>query len=102
MEIREAQQRAHANAVKRGWDKTPVDTYFCLTYGELAEAFQARKENNIAELGDELADVLIYTVGIAAKFDIDIDAAVLKKIQRNENREYKKVNGYYVKTKDEA
>jgi NTP pyrophosphatase (non-canonical NTP hydrolase) len=39
-----------------------------------------------AALADELADVLIYTVRLASVAGVDLDAAVLSKLERNESK----------------
>ena len=43
-------------------------------------------ENNYQELQDELADILIYCTLMADKLDIDLDEAVMKKLNKNQKK----------------
>ena len=94
--MRDLQKRAYENKIKHGFNVTDVNLEFCLTYGELGEAYEAyiKKHDN---LGEELADVLIYLLGISQIVGIDLQDEVLKKMAINEAREYVKVNGVLVK-----
>jgi NTP pyrophosphatase (non-canonical NTP hydrolase) len=47
-----------------------------------------------------LADVAIYLFGLAAILNIDIEDEILKKVEKNRKREYQKINGVNVRTKD--
>ncbi|WP_135663535.1 nucleotide pyrophosphohydrolase [Halorhabdus rudnickae] len=40
----------------------------------------------MAAVRDEMADVMIYMIGLANQLDIDLQAAVAEKIERNEER----------------
>ena len=74
---------------KNGFNITNVEKEFCLCYGEMAEAYDAYRKND-GSLGEELADVTIYLLGIAEILGIDLEAEVLRKININENRDFKK------------
>ena len=52
------------------------------TEGQLALSHPATK----AEIGDELADVLIYAISFALQADLDISEIVQAKMERNETR----------------
>ena len=62
--------------------------------GELLELFQWLTEAQSAgpdatlrrEIAHELADILIYTVRLADRLDIDLDAAVAEKMQINADK----------------
>lgn len=81
------QRRVFRNKESKGFNVTNVDREFCLTYGELAEAFDAFKTKS-ETVGEELADATIYLLGIAEMLGIDLGAEVDKKIEINEKREY--------------
>lgn len=49
------------------------------------------------DLGEELADVAIYLLGISEILGIDLENEILNKIEKNSKRVYKKVNGCLVK-----
>ncbi|MBQ7927501.1 MAG: nucleotide pyrophosphohydrolase [Methanobrevibacter sp.] len=50
---------------------------------ELLEHFQWGKEYNITEVGEELADVLIYCMYMADALDLDIKEIILDKMEKN-------------------
>jgi NTP pyrophosphatase (non-canonical NTP hydrolase) len=97
--ISELQKRAWDNKVKHGFNLTNVEREFCLLEGEVSEAYLAwlRKEDG---LGSELADVFIYLAGIAEMNGIDLESEILKKMEINEKRVYKK-NDAGILIKDE-
>lgn len=45
------------------------------------------------DLGEELADVAIYLLGISEILGIDLEKEILYKINNNVHREYKIING---------
>ncbi len=96
MELREMQKKAYENKIKHGFNVSDVNFEFCLTYGELAEAYEAwlKKHDNT---GEELADVVIYLLGLSEILGIDLQSEVERKIAINEKREYVNVNGVLVK-----
>lgn len=58
----------------------------------MAEAYEAyRKKKN--DLGEELADVVIYLLWISEILGIDLEKEILYKINNNVHREYKIING---------
>lgn len=89
------------NKIAKGFNTTDVNLEFGLTYGELAEAFEAYHKK-LPDLGEELADVAIYLLGLAAILKIDLEEQILKKVEKNKKRKYKKINGVSVKVKNEA
>ena len=75
---------------------TDINMEFCLTYGELGEAYQAwlKKHDNV---GEEIADVVIFLMGLSEILGIDLEKEIENKIEINKKRLYKKVNGVLVK-----
>ena len=72
---------------------------FCFLYGEVAEAYEAyRKKKD--DLGEELADVAIYLLGLSEMLDFDLEDEIMKKVSKNERRVYKEVNGVKVRVSD--
>ncbi len=59
VDLKKLQKEIYQNKVDKGFNVTDVNKEFCLTYGEVAEAYEAwRKKKD--DLGEELADVAIY------------------------------------------
>ena len=65
----------------------------------MAEAYEAyRKKKN--DLAEELADVVIYLLGISEILGIDLEKEILLKIIKNVHREYKVINGVTTRVKE--
>ena len=87
------------NKVNKGFNVTDIFKKFCLAYGEMVEAYDAyRKKKN--DLGEELADVVIYLLGISEILGIDLEKEILYKINNNVHREYKIINGVNTHVKE--
>jgi NTP pyrophosphatase (non-canonical NTP hydrolase) len=83
---------------KRDWKKfhTPKDLSVGITTesSELMEIFRFKKEHeqekvlneNREAVEDELADVLFFTLRFADLYDIDLQEALDKKLEKNRNR----------------
>lgn len=90
--IRNIQKEIFDNKVKKGFNTTNVEIEFCLTYGELAEAFEAYKKK-LPTVGEELADVAIYLYGMAEILGFDLNNEIVKKVNKNKDRVYRVENG---------
>ena len=51
-------------------------------------------------LGSELADIAIYLLGISEILGIDLESEIERKIEINEKRQYKNVNGVNTRIED--
>lgn len=97
-DLKKYQKLVYENKVQKYFNVTNIETEFLLIYGEIAEAFEAYKKNEMANLGEELADVAIYLLGLSEILGIDLDEEIAKKIEINQNREYvSDANGYMKK-----
>jgi NTP pyrophosphatase (non-canonical NTP hydrolase) len=65
----------------------------------MSEAFEAY-DKKLPSIGEELADVAIYLYGIAEILDVDLNQEILKKVEKNERRVYKKVDGITVRVSE--
>jgi len=92
IDLKHLQQRAYQNKVKQWFNIKDVNMEFSLTYGELAEAYRSYYKK-LPDLPEELADVVIYLLWLAEILHIDLEKEVLKKMDINEKRIYKKING---------
>ncbi|MEM2598905.1 MAG: nucleotide pyrophosphohydrolase [Thermoproteota archaeon] len=84
----------------RGWEKyhNPKDLAeaVCIEAAELLEVFQwstveeasswRNDASKMESIRDELADVLIYCLSMANTLGIDLSEAVLKKLEKNEEK----------------
>lgn len=92
MDLREVQKAVYQNKVNKGFNITNVDKEFCLLYGEVSEAYDAWKKKQ-DDVGEELADVAIYLLGLAEILGIDLATEIENKVAINKEREYKKIDG---------
>lgn len=100
MNLDEIRKKLAAFAAERNWDQfhTPKNLSMALAAeaAELLEIFQwltdeqsreiASNENEMAQVREEIADVMIYLIRLADKLDVDIEEAVLDKIELNEKK----------------
>lgn len=84
MDIRAVQQRAWANKLAKGFNIDDVALEFGLLTAEVSEAFTAWRER-LPDLGEELADILIYLAGLAQMTGIDLGAEVENKLAKNDS-----------------
>ena len=99
MDLREMQKVVYKNKVDKGFNVTDINKEFCLLYGEVAEAYEAwikKKE----DLGEELADIAIYLLGLSEILGVDLASEIENKIEINQEREYKTINGVLKRTSD--
>ncbi len=96
MELNEMQKEVWENKLEKGFNTTNVEKEFCLLYGEVGEAFDAyRKKKD--DLGDELADIAIYLMGLSQMLGKNLSDEIEHKMKINKNRKYKDVNGVKIK-----
>ncbi len=92
IDLRKIQKEVFQNKLNKGFNTTDVNKEFCFTYGELSEAYDAyRKKKD--DLGEEIADVAIYLMGLSEMLGFDLEDEIMKKIEKNYKRKYKNING---------
>lgn len=96
IDFKQLQKDVYQNKVNHGFNVTDLNMEFCLAYGELAEAYMAWLKSK-EDLGEELADVVIYLMGISEILGIDLESEIVHKIDKNSKRVYKKINGVFIK-----
>ncbi len=99
IDIKEIQQKIYENKIEKGFNTTDVNFEFLRLFEEVAEASNAhfKKKDDLAE---ELADVAIYLFSLANMLKIDLEKEINAKIDKNFKREYRKINGVRVRTKE--
>lgn len=90
--IKELQKEVYQNKINHGFNTKDINMEFCLTYGELGEAYAAwlKKKD---DLGEELADVAIYLLGISEILGFDLEKEIVNKMEKNSKRVYKTIDG---------
>ena len=92
IDLKKIQKDIFQNKLNKGFNTTDINKEFCFTYGELGEAYDAYRKKK-EDLGEELADVVIYLMGLSEMLKIDLEEEIINKILKNEKREYKNING---------
>jgi len=92
IDLPQLQKRIYANKIAKGFNTTDIYMEFCYMQAELSEAFEAYAKKK-SDLGEELADVAIYLLGLAEILGIDLEQEILAKIEKNERRQYIKIDG---------
>ena len=98
MDITELTERMHAFVRSKGWyepgsqrPQTPRNLAISLALeaNEVLEHFQWRDDpQDQRELSSELADVALYLLQLASISGIDLEQAVLQKLEANAQREW--------------
>ncbi len=98
MNIKELTERMHSFVHSKGWyepgskrPQTPRNLAISLSLeaNEVLEHFQWRDDlKDKDELASELADVTLYLLQLASVSGIDLEQAVLKKLETNAEREW--------------
>lgn len=110
MDIKELVQKAHKNARNKGfWEdwsqahnaqvgnaeirmnmrNNALGNRLMLISGEVAEAHEALRKIDYENFKEELADIVIRVADLAGGLDIDLEAEILSKMEKNKNRPYK-------------
>lgn len=85
-------------ALSKGWDNlTPaiwqdkyiVPTFLALIHSETSEGLEAFRKNDKENFKEEMADMLIRVLDLAAGLEIDMDQAVADKMEKNRNRPFR-------------
>ena len=101
MDIRSGQKLIWENKTSKGFNTTDVPLEFCLLQGEIAEAFDAWRKGH-ESVGEELADIAIYLLGLAEMTGFDLQDEIEAKITKNSARNYRRLsNGILVKSNDD-
>ena len=96
MDLKQFQKRVYQNKIAKGFNVTDIYREFCYTFGELSEACEAYMKRK-DDLGEELADVMIYVFGLAEILGIDLEDEILRKMEKNEKRQYSQKDGINVR-----
>ena len=94
MDWKDLQRKVYQNKLDHHFNVENVELEFCLLYGEVGEAFEAWKKKK-PDLGEELADVAIYLLGLAEILGLDLGAQVERKMEINRGRRYGVVDGVW-------
>ena len=86
------QARIYQNKVAQGFNVSNIEKEVCLLHGELSEFYEAYRKR-LPTVGEELADVAIYLLGLAEILQVDIGKEIDRKMNINEHRKYAQIDG---------
>ena len=98
IDLKEKQKEVYQNKLDKGFSLDP-NFNFNLLYGEVSEAYEAYYKKH-DDLGSEFADIVIYVMGLCETLGIDLEDELTKKIDKNKKRNYKQVDGAYIRIED--
>ena len=98
--MKQFQKDVYQNKLDHGFNVTDVPLEFCLLYEEVGEAFEAWKKIRDS-VGEELADVAIYLMGIAEILGVDLEDEIRRKMEINRKRKYGVADGVYQRISEE-
>ena len=99
MDIRQLQKAVYQNKVDKGFNLTDIPLEFCSLYGEVTEAYNAWRKKQ-ASVGEELADVAIFALGLAEMLGLDLQSEIERKVAINRKRAYGVVDGVFQRIAD--
>lgn len=90
-------QEAFETAKSKGWhDETrETGTLLALIHSEVSEALEADRKGDQENFAEELADVCIRIFDLCGSKGIDLENAIVDKMNRNKGRSYKHGNKAY-------
>lgn len=105
MNLNQLRDELHRTAREKGWyDRPETDDQFIArfvanTHGELSELWEAHRKGELhrpcdkdaalTNLEEEMADIIIRTLDACGRLNVDIENAVRRKHEVNQNRAYR-------------
>lgn len=88
LDLSELQKRVIKNKLNHGFNTTDLKLEILLLYSEVNELFKGYMKDNSRNMAEELADIMIYVLGIAEILGVDLSHEVIQKMEINERRVY--------------
>lgn len=84
-------QKAYETAKDKGWhdEEGEIGTILALVHSEVSEALEADRKGDSENFAEELADVCIRIFDLCGLKGIDLEKAILQKMEHNKHRPFK-------------
>lgn len=90
IDLKALQKEVMRNKLEKGFNTTDVAVEFCRAYEELSEAYNKHAKGDSRGTAEEFADVMIFLLGMAEILDVDLEKELVRKIEINKKRKYRK------------
>lgn len=90
VDLKQLQKEVMRNKVEKGFNLTDIALEFCRAHEELSEAFCKYNHGEKNKVAEEFADVTIFILGMCENMGFDLEKELVRKIEINKNRKYKK------------
>lgn len=91
MNITQLCEEAYQTAKSKGWHDRPrkIVEALALIHCEVSEAIEAdRRREGKERVAEELADVIIRVFDLCGEYGLDLETAIMKKMEYNKTRSY--------------
>lgn len=90
-------KQAYETAKSKGWhdEDIAVGIFLALIHSEVSEAVEADRKGDDDNFVEELADICIRTFDLCGLMGIDLESAILKKMEYNKSRPHRHGNKRY-------
>ena len=92
LNLKKLQKEVYQNKLNQGFNVIDVHKEFNYLYGEVGEAVEAYMKKK-DDLGEELADIVIYVLGLAEILGLELENELLAKFEKVKKRQYKTEDG---------
>ncbi len=89
IDLKVLQAEVMRNKLEKGFNTSDIAFEFCRAHEELSEAFSKYSKNQPG-VAEEFADVAIFLLGMCETLGYDLEKELVRKIEINKNRKYKK------------
>lgn len=92
IDLKKLQKEIYQNKLDKGFNVKDINMEFAYITEELGELIHAYRKN-LPDIGEEIADITIYLIGLAEILGLDFEEELKNKVDKNRKRTYTRKNG---------
>lgn len=92
LDLKKLQKEIYKNKLAKGFNVKDVNMEFSYITEELGELIHAYRKD-LPDIGEEIADIAIYLIGLSEILGLDFEEELEKKVAKNNHRVYKRKDG---------